>query len=181
MKFLNVSSAANNVEEFNQAVKKGDTVFAIFHRDGCPPCMQTLPEWKKIKSEMGHKHDKRNDIVIADVNSDVMNKTTFEKHVEGFPTIVHISNNGHKLEPIENAKLINPSRSVDGFIEWIELKTPGYYSDGSKGTHSHKKYRTTPHPHSRRHTRTHNKRYAIRGGRKRNKKTKRLGQRKNKK
>lgn len=153
MKFLSANSSNNEVANFNKAVKKGDTVFVIFHSPSCGHCVETLPIWEEIESVLSDRYDQNDRVMVADIQDDVLNKTQYAKQIEGFPTMWCISNNGRKIEPIEQAKLLNPPRTIDGFVEWIEQNTPSSYSSSSNEksamTNKKKKYRTTPYPHSR--------------------------------
>ena len=169
MKFISANSSNNDVVKFNKAVEHGDTVFVIFHSPNCGHCVATLPIWRQIESQLGDRYKHNDSVMIADIQDDVLGKTAYANKIEGFPTMWSISKKGAKIEPIENVKLMNPTRSIDGFVEWIELKTPSSYSspndNGSNKKISlnkqRKKYRVTPYPHKR--SRRH---FTKKGGRK---------------
>lgn len=182
MKFLSANSSNNDVMKFNKAVENGDTVFVMFHSPSCGHCVHTLPIWMEIESQLGDRYKHNDKVMVADIRDDVIGKTNYEKKIEGFPTMWHISKKGAMVEPIENAKLMNPTRSIDGFVEWIELRTPASYSspDGNVSSKKHssnekhssnkkKKYRVTPYPHKR--SKRH---YNVKGG----KKTRKVARRK---
>ena len=174
MKFLSADASTGNVDKFNASVKNGDTVFAIFHSPDCGHCVITLPVWKKMYTELKDRFKHKDNLMIADISADVMMKTPYGKNIEGFPTMLCITNKGAKIDPIENAKLKNEPRTIDAFVEWVELKTPGSYSSGvvkhsDKHSDKHsvkhkKKYRVTPYPRMR-HKRSV-RRFAKKGGRK---------------
>jgi hypothetical protein len=133
MKFLSVGSDAKHVEDFNHFVKKGDCVcFVIFHSPDCHFCVTTLPEWKEISSELGDRFKHMDNVMVADIDVAALGKTAFNNSVKGLPTMLCITENGKKVEQIEEARLKNDSRKVDGFVEWIELKTPSVYYSNEK-------------------------------------------------
>ena len=70
--------------------------------------------------------------MVADIDVGALKKTDFEDLVEGLPTMICITEKGKKIEPIETAHLKNDSRKIDGFVEWIELKTPSVYYSNEK-------------------------------------------------
>jgi len=115
-------------------------------------------------TELKDRFKHNDDITIADINADVMMKTPYGEQIEGFPTMLCITKNGAKLDPIENAKLKNKPRTIDAFIEWVESKTPAIYTSSNASSRK-KKYRVTPYP------RMHHKRSrhsAKKGGMKKN-------------
>jgi thiol-disulfide isomerase/thioredoxin len=185
MKFLSANASNNNVLKFNKAVENGDTVFVMFHSPHCGHCVATFPIWEQIESQLGDRYKHNDKVMIADIQDDVIGKTSYADQIEGFPTMWCISKNGAKIEPIEQAKLMNPTRTIDGFVEWIELKTPSSYSSpmdnnnnnnssshkGEKNVKSEKKkkYRVTPYPHKR----SRRRHSAKNGGRKGSKSTRR--------
>lgn len=133
MKFLSVGPDAKHVEDFNRFVKKGDGVcFVIFHSPNCHFCVETMPEWKEISAELGDRFKHMDNVMVADIDVAALNKTEFNNSVEGLPTMLCITDKGKKVEPIETAHLKNDSRKVDGFVEWIELKTPSVYYSNNK-------------------------------------------------
>ncbi len=153
MKFLSAGASTNNVENFNTSVENGDTVFVIFHSPDCGHCVTTLPVWKKMYTELKDRFKDNNKVMVADISADVMMQTPYGEKIEGFPTMWCITKKGAKIDPIENAKLMNTPRTIDAFIEWVELKTPSIYSSSSNHVgdikiHKNKKYRVTPYPHS---------------------------------
>jgi len=156
MKFISANASNNDVVIFNKAVKNGDTVFVMFHSPSCGHCVHTLPIWMEIESLLADRYNHNDSVLVADIQDNVISKTSYEKQIEGFPTIWCISKKGEKIEPIESAKLLNPARTIDGFIEWIELKTPESYSSSiasSSEGKKKKKYRVTPYP--RKKSRSH--------------------------
>lgn len=162
MKFLSASASTNNVGDFNKSVQSGDTVFVIFHSPNCGHCVTTLPEWRNISSELGDRYKRTNNVMVADIDADVMSKTPYGDKIQGFPTMWCITQKGKKIEPIENARLKNIPRTVDAFIEWIELKMPNAYYTKEKTRNNSgrrkKRYRVTPYPNTRKRRRHSHKR-----------------------
>jgi hypothetical protein len=169
MKYLSSDASTKNIDKFNTSVKNGDTVFVMFHSPDCGYCVNTLPIWKQMYTDLKDRFKHKDNLMIADISANVMMQTPYGKNIEGFPTILCITNKGTKIAPIENEKLKNEPRTIDSFIEWVELKTPESYMDSSdkrnnkRNNKPKKKYRVTPYP------RMHHKmsrRIAKKGGRK---------------
>jgi len=124
MLFLHITAKAQNAHVLNKYVAEGKHAFALVYMDGCGPCNSTRPEWAKLKSTIQNKYKNYDNVVIADINSDALKDIHDIKNVQGFPTIIFISDKGQKKEEFENGKQLNKSRTVDAFIEWIELNMP---------------------------------------------------------
>lgn len=154
MKFLSADASNNNVSKFNKSIKDGDTVFVIFHSPTCGHCVTTLPIWKEIEHTLKDRYKNNHKVMVADIQDDVIGQTPYGPKIDGFPTIWCISRNGTKIEPIEHAKLMNRPRTIDGFVEWIELKTPLSYNSQTIVSEKRKKrYRVTPFPRRKSSTR----------------------------
>ena len=165
MKFLSVGPDAKHVDDFNHFVKKGDSVcFVIFHSPKCHFCVTTLPQWKEISTELGARFKHMDNVMVADIDVAALNKTAFNNSVEGLPTMLCITEKGKRVEPIEDAHLKNNSREIDGFVEWIELKTPSVYYSNQKNPNKSDEGRKRSRSRSR--TRSVSKRRAHRGGKK---------------
>lgn len=163
MKFLSVGSDAKRVDEFNHFVKKDGVVcFVIFHSPDCHFCVTTLPEWKEIASELGDRFKHMEHVMVADVDVTALKKTEFNHLVNGLPTMLCITEKGKKVEPIEEARLKNDSRKVDGFVEWIELKIPSVYYSNEK----HNKKMVEGRKRSKTRSKSKTRSRAHRGGKK---------------
>jgi hypothetical protein len=115
--------------------------------DGCGPCNQVRPEWKKLENVL-HKHIKNpkyKNVVIIDINKDILEKArTNIKSPIGFPTITFVSKNGTIQENFEESESPNKNREIDAFVSWIktklhknehiprQTKKKNYYKRGSK-------------------------------------------------
>jgi len=115
MKFLHINN--NNVKDINKYIKDGKHVFVLIYMEGCGPCNQVRPEWKKIENIFASKNNpKYNNVVIADIESEMMNNMKLINQPVGFPTMKYISNKGKHEENYEGG------RDVNSFIEWINEK-----------------------------------------------------------
>jgi thioredoxin-like negative regulator of GroEL len=121
MLFLHISKAAGNYALLDKYVNEGKCVFVLIYMDGCGPCNATRPEWAKLKHTLSGKYKHDNNVVIADVNSDALEGIKHIQNIRGFPTMRMICKRGKLKEDFEEGKHLNKARTVDAFIEWIEL------------------------------------------------------------
>jgi hypothetical protein len=89
--------------------------------EGCGPCNATRPEWKKLENVLTKEFINRGDVAIVDINT---NFTSDLKNIgnppNGFPTMRFYENN--KFQNYEDSDVEKKDRSIDSFVEWIELK-----------------------------------------------------------
>ena len=135
MVFLHIdkSNALKNVSSNDNPIKKLDNyiyipnnkIFILIYMEGCGPCMNTRPEWEKLKSVLHKKFSNRNDIIIVDIDTDVVDKVKgIKSKPNSFPTIRFITNRGNTVENYEDSKVKEENRrTIDSFVEWIKLKT----------------------------------------------------------
>jgi hypothetical protein len=133
MEILHINNT-KTVDHLNKYIKSGKDVFILIYMEGCGPCNQVRPEWTKLekilKNKSGNKriskrsnkssgkhNDKYSNVVIANVESDDLDKITLNKVPEGFPSIKYISNKGIEED-------YNNDRSVTALMEWVNSKTP---------------------------------------------------------
>jgi hypothetical protein len=121
MIFLHINESGANAQLFDKYVSDGNTVFAFLHMDGCGHCVVAKPEWAGLQHTLMAKYKHMKNIVIADVNSKALPKIRSVTGVIGFPTIIMISQHGNKKEDFENGAQFNKTRTLNGFMEWIEL------------------------------------------------------------
>lgn len=121
MIFLHISKAAGNSALLDKYVAEGKCIFVLIYMDGCGPCEETRPEWAKLKHTLSGKYKHNNNVIIADVNSDALEGIKHIQNIRGFPTMRMICKKGQLKEEFEEGKHLNKSRTVDAFIEWIEL------------------------------------------------------------
>jgi hypothetical protein len=132
MKFLQLNNN-DDVSELNNSVKANKQVFLLIYMEGCGPCNETLPEWKKIENVLNTKtNEKYNNVVVAEIEQSNLDKLTFIKdNVKGFPSMKYISNRGLLQEDFEDSNTKNKTREIDAFIEWIDSKLKA--NKGQKG------------------------------------------------
>jgi hypothetical protein len=103
---------------------KDNKVFILIFMEGCGPCNATRPEWKKMKNVLNKDFLNRNDIVIASIDHQLAeglkNLTT---KPSSFPTMIFITNSGKDVENYEDSTINNKDRTIDSFVEWINLKS----------------------------------------------------------
>ena len=134
----------SEMTEFNNSMKANKQVFLLIYMEGCGPCNDTLPEWKKIENAFNdNKNGKYNNAVVAEIEKDNLNKLTFIKdEPKGFPSIKYISKNGSLQEDFEDSNIKNKTRTIDSFMEWIDSKMKkGRYQKSQKGGKWSRKYK----------------------------------------
>lgn len=115
MKFLHINN--KNVKDINKSINSGKDVFVLIYMEGCGPCNQVRPEWKKIENIFQNKNNQKyNNVVIADIESEMLDNMQLTNQPSGFPTMKYISNKGKQEENYEGM------RDVNSFIEWINQK-----------------------------------------------------------
>ena len=108
-------------EDLNNSNAK---VFMLIYMEGCGPCNAVRPEWKKMQNILKNNKNNKDDIIIVDIDKDFIHKVKKVKdEPSGFPTIRYITNKGETVENYEDSNVSNKDRSIDSFIEWINLKT----------------------------------------------------------
>lgn len=141
MKFKSINDYTTNkqgdLQELIRCIKNGNHAFILIHRNGCPPCEATRPEWLKIQNKLSKKYKPNNDVIVADVEEKYINglepdELTIPRDTEdivlkpyigdidGFPTMRLIKENGNKKESYEDSNISKTDRSLDSFTEWIE-------------------------------------------------------------
>jgi hypothetical protein len=89
--------------------------------DGCGPCNETKPKWKKIQKMIKNSNGNRDDVVVAAINQKLFeNLESAGKEPMGYPCLRYIK--GPSIEEYEDCKIQNKDRSTESFINWIESK-----------------------------------------------------------
>jgi hypothetical protein len=97
--------------------------FILIYMEGCGPCNAVRPEWKKLENILKNISN-IDDIAIIDIDKDIIENVKYIKNPpNSFPTMRYITNKGNTVENYEDSNIKNKDRSVDSFVEWIELKT----------------------------------------------------------
>lgn len=121
----------------------GSKIFMLVYMDGCPPCIATHPEWKKLENVLQKKID--DDTVIVDINQKFLNeinsltKLIEEKkinEINSFPTIMYISKKGEVTENFHDSPVIEKTNesqnTVDNLHKWITHVLEEAPSQGGK-------------------------------------------------
>ena len=109
-----------SAKEVNQYVNDGANVFMLIYMEGCGPCNATRPEWAKLEDALKHQYKNNDKLVLATINSTIVGSINHIGDINGFPTILYLSNNGSKMEHFEDSSINDKQRNVDCFMNWIE-------------------------------------------------------------
>jgi len=124
MKFIHVNNESD-MSQLKDCIYSNKDIFMLIYMDGCGPCNQVRPEWKKLENVLHKyiKNPKYKNVVIVDINKDILEKSkTNIKPPIGFPTITFVSKNGSIQESFEESTSPNKNREIDAFVSWIETK-----------------------------------------------------------
>lgn len=126
-------------------------LFVLVHMNGCPPCIATLPEWKKMGERLKYRGNaSKIPIIVADINADVVNSNAqianHIKSIDGYPTIRYYKNSEFEANDAD--------RDVDGLMRWVESKTQTNTAIVSASNLFDQIKQATPRPKARRR-RTH--------------------------
>jgi len=124
----------NALEDFNKSISSGKKVFLFLFMDGCGPCNETKPEWKKFQEQLKNKSHKNEAVVAVAVNQKLFDKLLGAGNEPmGYPCLRYI--NGATIEEYEDANIENKDRSAGSFIKWVESKAArGMKQAGGKKT-----------------------------------------------
>ncbi len=121
-KLKNISTAEQLAALNKHIADENNHVFVLIFMEKCGPCMETRPEWTKLKTD-----NKDGSVIIADVNSALLNdgenananKNTIQHvgQVSAFPTIKHI----HKGKATDYS---GSDRSHASLEKWIQDSVP---------------------------------------------------------
>ena len=131
MLFKYYDTSAEKVDELNKYIEDGKDAFVFVYKEGCPPCMATKPEWKKIESVL--KKDRMDNVIVAQVNQEFLPSMKYVGDIDGFPTMKYISKKGEIVEPYEESSIPVKDRSTDSFVKWITSKSGSKKMGGSPG------------------------------------------------
>ena len=129
--FKYYDTSAEKVDELNKYIEDGKDVFVFVYKEGCPPCMATKPEWKKIESVL--KKDRMDNVIVAQVNQEFLPSMKYLGDIDGFPTMKYISKKGEIVEPYEESSIPVKDRTTDSFVKWITSKSGSKKMGGSPG------------------------------------------------
>jgi len=117
---------------------KNTKTFILIFMEGCGPCNATRPEWSKLKNVLPPSFLKRKDIVVAAIDNHLAEKlTNLKTQPTGFPTMRFIENN--QEENYEDSAISKKDRTIDSFVEWVQLKSgEKMHHKPSKNNKTHK-------------------------------------------
>ena len=116
-----MSDYQNEIENFNNRVGEGNHIFLFLFMDGCGPCNETKPNWKRIEKMIKQSHGNRDDVVVAAINQKLFEGLkSAGKEPMGYPCLRYIK--GPSVEEYEDSIIQNKDRSTESFINWIESK-----------------------------------------------------------
>jgi len=152
MVFLHINETPNKIETFNKRLGKGDRAFVLVYKDGCPPCMETHPEWKKLENVV--KVDEN--VLVADINEKFLNKVNCfgpdKIEITHYPRMIYISDNGKHSEFYEG------ERTIDALEKWISDTLKKKQTGGTHRTKTKRKRVRTRRHYSKRKSRQTKKR-----------------------
>ena len=122
MKFIHIDKE-QDVPQLTDNISNNKNIFMLIYMDGCGPCNQVRPEWKKLENVLQKyiKHPTYKDVVVVDINKDILEKAqTNIKSPLGFPTIIFVSKKGSIQENFEESSSPNKNREIDAFVSWIK-------------------------------------------------------------
>ena len=125
MVFLHINKLNNSmlIPKLNKAIKQSKNhIFILYYMHGCMPCLQTIPEWKKLKNIL-KSTIRDNSIIIVDIDKDCAKGIkNMGSSLNEFPTIRYMTNQGKTIENYEDSNVENKDRSIDSFVNWIKSK-----------------------------------------------------------
>lgn len=138
---IHIDSRDGNIDQFNEYLKQGKQIFVLFYMEGCGPCNATRPEWKKIENVLSQKYKNNDDLVIADIDQELLDKIPLlqSSQPSGFPSMKYMK--GNETEDYEDSSIENKDRTIDSFVHWIESKISVEKKGGNNKTKSNKFYK----------------------------------------
>jgi thiol-disulfide isomerase/thioredoxin len=132
------SGKSNLIDKLNKHLThRDDKIFILFYMEGCGPCNATRPEWSKLKNVLSNHFLNRDDIVIVAIDKDLAGKLkNIGNEPNSFPTIRYMTNQGKINENYEDSNISKKDRTIDSFVEWIQLKSGEKNITQSESKHS---------------------------------------------
>jgi len=87
MVFLNINSASDNekIKKLQKYYSSPTKIFMLIYMDGCGPCNETKPEWKKLENVL-NKYNQKEDIVIVDIEHQILENMKLKEEVDKLKT-----------------------------------------------------------------------------------------------
>jgi hypothetical protein len=160
MVYLEINKKNYNNGSLNKLNKylsnKRHKIFILFYMEGCMPCMQTRPEWTKLKNVLSKDILHNDNIIVVSIDKDLVGKLkNIKSEPSGFPTMRFITNAGEKTENYEDSGVANKDRKIDSFVEWITLKSGEKMAKSNKNMKNTRKINKRRTRNNRKHNRTY--------------------------
>ena len=113
------SAPKQDISSVNEYLQSENPSFVLLYMDGCGPCSETHPQWKKMEKKFSDNEN----IGIFDIemsNLDNIQHKNLTKDVTGFPTMRYVK--GNVCEDYEKCDGITTDRSYSSFLDWINKK-----------------------------------------------------------
>ena len=113
------SAPMEDISSVNEYLQSDNPSFVLLYMDGCGPCSQTHPQWKKMEKKFSGDEA----VGIFDIemsNLDNINNKNLTKDLVGFPTMRYVK--GNHCEDYESCDGITTDRSYNSFLDWIDTK-----------------------------------------------------------
>jgi hypothetical protein len=123
----NINGYEDFIKDFNDAVDSEKHIFLFLFMDGCGPCNETKPQWKKMQKLLKKDRKINNaDIIVASINQKLFERLRgIGNEPMGYPCLRCVK--GNAIEEYEDSIINNKNRSAESFIEWIESKVKKQY------------------------------------------------------
>ena len=108
------SAPKQDISSVNDYLQSENPSFVLLYMDGCGPCSETHPQWKKMEKKFSNNEN----IGIFDIemsNLDNIQHKNLTKDVTGFPTMRYVK--GNICEDYEKCNGITTDRSYNSFLE----------------------------------------------------------------
>ena len=128
----------NLIDKLNNLINETDNkIFMLIFMEGCGPCIETRPEWAKLKNVLSNSNNDKisNNVIIASIDNKSFDSITNVKDKpSAFPTIRLVTGGGKQIEPFEK------DRTIDAFVDWIKNNANSKNTNGGSRTTSKKKH-----------------------------------------
>lgn len=143
MKYLHITpNNKDDIELFNKHIKDGKDAFVLIYLEGCGPCNETRPEWKKIENVTKKKYSDNDNVMVADIDQELLKDIKgLNVQPKGFPTMIYINDKGNKIEDYEDSSIDKKDRTIDSFADWINSKISSM--KGGKKTKKNRRHKKT--------------------------------------
>lgn len=144
---------SSSVDKYNNRVDSMPAL-VFFYMENCGHCQMMKPEWHKFEEKVRSdtSHDKKDDILIAKINSNYLSMIEGHNSVDGFPTIVHLDK-GKKVSEFSKERTL---KGFEKYLDEIEKKhsKKTHHKGGSRRRSYRKKSKSRSNSRSKSHSKT---------------------------